>query len=191
MPHLFVSVTRALASGMPRAGVLNTKSTMTFPAGGCPCPGSGCPDAVAFDHVGFTYHGAGAPSLTDISFTAQNGQTIGVIGGTGSGKSTPDQPDPRFYDCTSGSVELFGHAVQQYGFAQLRQMIGVCAAARRLFTGTIRDNLLWACPDATDERSGRRWRRHRPRTLCVAKPLGLDEPVETGRTQFPAASASA
>ena len=68
--------------------------------------------AVAFDHVGFTYHGAGAPSLTDISFAAQNGQTIGVIGGTGSGKSTLINLIPRFYDCTSGSVELFGHAVQ-------------------------------------------------------------------------------
>mgnify|MGYP000744896786 CR=1 FL=1 len=84
---LVVSVTRALASGIRVSEILNTKSTMTDPAAAALAPAAGAP-AVAFDHVGFTYHGAGAPSLTDISFAAQNGQTIGVIGGTGSGKST-------------------------------------------------------------------------------------------------------
>ena len=147
---LVVSVTRALASGIRVSEILNTKSTMTDPAAAALAPAAGAP-AVAFDHVGFTYHGAGAPSLTDISFAAQNGQTIGVIGGTGSGKSTLINLIPRFYDCTSGSVELFGHAVQQYGFAQLRQMIGIVPQRAVLFTGTIRDNMQWACPDATDE----------------------------------------
>ena len=74
-----------------------------------------------------------------------------MIGGTGSGKSTLINLIPRFYDCTSGSVDLFGHAVQQYGFAQLRQMIGIVPQRAVLFTGTIRDNMQWACPDATDE----------------------------------------
>ena len=134
--------------------------------------------------MGFTYHGAGAPSLTDISFAAQNGQTIGVIGGTGSGKSTLINLIPRFYDCTSGSVELFGHAVQQYGFAQLRQMIGIVPQRAVLFTGTIRDNMQWACPDATDEQIWQALEIAQAADFVRGKPKGLDEPVETAGRNF-------
>ena len=177
---LVVSVTRALASGIRVSEILNTKSTMTAAA---LAPAAGAP-AVAFDHVGFTYHGAGAPSLTDISFAAQNGQTIGVIGGTGSGKSTLINLIPRFYDCTSGSVELFGHAVQQYGFAQLRQMIGIVPQRAVLFTGTIRDNMQWACPDATDEQIWQALEIAQAADFVRGKPKGLDEPVETAGRNF-------
>ena len=195
---LVVSVTRALASGIRVSEILNTKSTMTDPAAAALAPAVGAP-AVAFDHVGFTYHGAGAPSLTDISFAAQNGQTIGVIGGTGSGKSTLINLIPRFYDCTSGSVDLFGHAVQQYGFAQLRQMIGIVPQRAVLFTGTIRENMQWACPDATDEQivaaaklaNADGFIRHLPQgyetqaaDFVRGKPKGLDEPVETAGRNF-------
>ena len=178
---LVVSVTRALASGIRVSEILNTKSTMT--AAAALAPAAGAP-AVAFDHVGFTYHGAGAPSLTDISFAAQNGQTIGVIGGTGSGKSTLINLIPRFYDCTSGSVELFGHAVQQYSFAQLRQMIGIVPQRAVLFTGTIRDNMQWACPDATDEQIWQALEIAQAADFVRGKPKGLDEPVETAGRNF-------
>lgn len=180
---LVVSVTRALASGIRVSEILNTKSTMTDPAAAALAPAVDAP-AVAFDHVGFTYHGAGAPSLTDISFAAQNGQTIGVIGGTGSGKSTLINLIPRFYDCTSGSVELFGHAVQQYGFAQLRQMIGIVPQRAVLFTGTIRDNMQWACPDATDEQIWQALEIAQAADFVRGKPKGLDEPVETAGRNF-------
>ena len=180
---LVVSVTRALASGIRVSEILNTKSTMTDPSAAALAPAAGAP-AVAFDHVGFTYHGAGAPSLTDISFAAQNGQTIGVIGGTGSGKSTLINLIPRFYDCTSGSVELFGHAVQQYGFAQLRQMIGIVPQRAVLFTGTIRDNMQWACPDATDEQIWQALEIAQAADFVRGKPKGLDEPVETAGRNF-------
>lgn len=180
---LVVSVTRALASGIRVSEILNTKSTMTDPAAAALAPAAGTP-AVAFDHVGFTYHGAGAPSLTDISFAAQNGQTIGVIGGTGSGKSTLINLIPRFYDCTSGSVDLFGHAVQQYGFAQLRQMIGIVPQRAVLFTGTIRDNMQWACPDATDEQIWQALEIAQAADFVRGKPKGLDEPVETAGRNF-------
>ena len=180
---LVVSVTRALASGIRVSEILSTKSTMTDPAAAALAPAAGAP-AVAFDHVGFTYHGAGAPSLTDISFAAQNGQTIGVIGGTGSGKSTLINLIPRFYDCTSGSVELFGHAVQQYGFAQLRQMIGIVPQRAVLFTGTIRDNMQWACPDATDEQIWQALEIAQAANFVRGKPKGLDEPVETAGRNF-------
>lgn len=180
---LVVSVTRALASGIRVSEILNTKSTMTDPAAAALAPAAGAP-AVAFDHVGFTYHGAGAPSLTDISFAAQNGQTIGVIGGTGSGKSTLINLIPRFYDCTSGSVDLFGHAVQQYSFAQLRQMIGIVPQRAVLFTGTIRDNMQWACPDATDEQIWQALEIAQAADFVRGKPKGLDEPVETAGRNF-------
>ena len=183
LADLVVSVTRALASGIRVSEILNTKSTMTDPAAAALAPAAGAP-AVAFDHVGFTYHGAGAPSLTDISFAAQNGQTIGVIGGTGSGKSTLINLIPRFYDCTSGSVELFGHAVQQYGFAQLRQMIGIVPQRAVLFTGTIRDNMQWACPDATDEQIWQALEIAQAADFVRGKPKGLDEPVETAGRNF-------
>ena len=81
--------------------------------------------AVAFDDVTFAYNGAGAPSLTNVSFTAKPGETIGVIGGTGSGKSTLIDLVCRFYDATTGTVSLFGHNVKEYGFTQLRRMVGI------------------------------------------------------------------
>ena len=168
---LVVSVTRALASGIRVSEILNTKSTMTDPAAAALAPAAGAP-AVAFDHVGFTYHGAGAPSLTDISFAAQNGQTIGVIGGTGSGKSTLINLIPRFYDCTSGSVELFGHAVQQYGFAQLRQMIGIVPQRALLFQGSIRENMKWGGDNITDEQI---WR-----ALKISQAYEFVEKLENG-----------
>ena len=121
---------------------------------------------------------------TKSTMTAQNGQTIGVIGGTGSGKSTLINLIPRFYDCTSGSVELFGHAVQQYGFAQLRQMIGIVPQRAVLFTGTIRDNMQWACPDATDEQIWQALEIAQAADFVRGKPKGLDEPVETAGRNF-------
>ena len=93
-----------------------------------------------------------------------------VTGPTGSGKSTLINLIPRFYDCTSGNVDLFGHAVQQYGFAQLRQMIGIVPQRAVLFTGTIRDNMQWACPDATDEQIWQALEIAQRRTLCAASP---------------------
>ena len=141
-------------------------------------------ETVRFDHVTFAYPGAGAPSLSDVTFTVRRGDTIGVIGGTGSGKSTLINLIPRFYDCTSGSVELFGHAVQQYGFAQLRQMIGIVPQRAVLFTGTIRDNMQWACPDATDEQIWQALEIAQAADFVRGKPKGLDEPVETAGRNF-------
>jgi len=185
LANLIVQVSKALACAGRVQAVLDTEPGMEFPAalkGEAPADKAG--DAVRFDHVSLTYAGAGAPSLTDISFAAQNGQTIGVIGGTGSGKSTLINLIPRFYDCTSGSVELFGHAVQQYGFAQLRQMIGIVPQRAVLFTGTIRDNMQWACPDATDEQVWQALEIAQAADFVRGKPKGLDEPVETAGRNF-------
>ena len=150
LADLVVSVTRALASGMRVNEILNTRTTMEDP-GTAPLAVDGAAEAVRFEHVDFTYHGAGAPSLTDISFAADCGETIGVIGGTGSGKSTLIDLICRFYDAGRGTVTLFGHDVKQYSFAQLRSLVGIVPQQAVLFTGTIRDNIRYGRLDATDE----------------------------------------
>ena len=137
-------------------------------------------DAVRFDHVGLTYAGAGAPSLTDISFTAKKGQTIGVIGGTGSGKSSLVNLIPRFYDATEGSVEIFGRPVASYPRDALRGRVAVVMQKAQLFGGTIRSNLLWGNKDATDADLWAALETAQAADFVRAKPLGLDEPVEQG-----------
>ena len=140
--------------------------------------------AVAFDGVTFTYRGAGGPSLTDVSFTAAPGETVGVIGGTGSGKTTLIDLVARFYDAQTGGVRLFGHEIAQYGFAQLRRLIGIVPQQAMLFTGTIRDNMRWAAPNATDEEIWAALEIAQAADFVRGKPAGLDEPVETAGRNF-------
>ena len=182
MANLIITLTKAAACGDRVAAVLAIRSTQKD---GEKTPAIDAPrGSVVFDGVSMRYSGAGAESVSGVSFTAAPGATIGVIGGTGSGKSTLINLIPRFYDCTSGSVELFGHAVQQYGFAQLRQMIGIVPQRAVLFTGTIRDNMQWACPDATDEQIWQALEIAQAADFVRGKPKGLDEPVETAGRNF-------
>ncbi len=106
---------------------------------------------VDFDHVHLTYAGAGAESLSDIDFKVKRGQTIGIIGGTGSGKSSLVNMIPRFYDATQGTVRIDGKDVRSYSMEELRQKVGVVLQKAVLFAGTIRENLLWGKKDATEE----------------------------------------
>lgn len=106
---------------------------------------------VEFDHVHLTYAGAGAESLSDIDFKVKRGQTVGIIGGTGSGKSSLVNMIPRFYDASRGSVKIDGKDVRSYSMEELRQKVGVVLQKAVLFQGTIRENLLWGKKNATDE----------------------------------------
>lgn len=183
LADLIISVTRALASGMRVNEILNTHTTMPDPAAPELAADAAAP-AVDFADVTFTYHDAGAPSLTDISFAAQPGETVGVIGGTGSGKSTLIDLICRFYDATKGSVKLFGHDVKEYGFTQLRRMVGIVPQQAVLFTGTIRDNMRWAAPNATDEEIWRALEIAQAADFVRTKPGMLDAPVETAGRNF-------
>lgn len=107
-------------------------------------------DMVCFDHVSLTYHKGGEESLTDIDFTAKKGQTIGIIGGTGSGKTSVVNLIPRFYDATKGNVFIKGKDVKTYDINELRSMIGIVPQKAVLFHGSIRENLLWGNENATD-----------------------------------------
>lgn len=180
---LVISVTRALASGMRVNEILNTKTSMPDPDTAELSAQAGSP-AVDFDQVSFTYRGAGGPSLTGIGFAAQPGETIGVIGGTGSGKTTLIDLVARFYDASEGTIQLFGHNVKEYSFAQLRRLIGIVPQQAMLFTGTIRDNMRWAAPNATDEEIWAALEIAQAADFVRGKPGQLDEPVETAGRNF-------
>ena len=181
LADLIVQVSKALACASRVQAVLDTQPSMTFPEKRTrQTPDDKAQDAVRFDRVALTYAGAGAPSLYNISFTAKRGQTIGVIGGTGSGKSSLVNLIPRFYDATEGCVEIFGLPVDSYPRAELRGAVSVVMQRAQLFSGTIRSNLLWARRDATDAELLEALETAQAAEFVRSKPLGLDEPVEQG-----------
>lgn len=139
---------------------------------------------VVFDHVTFTYGGAQEPSLTDISFSAMPGETVGIIGGTGSGKSTLVNLIPRFYDATKGSVTVDGQDVKAYTFRHLREKIGVVPQKAVLFLGTIRSNLLWRKKDTKESELWKALQIAQAEEVVKKKQKGLDEKVETGGRNF-------
>ena len=142
---------------------------------------SGAPSpAVEFRGVIFTYDGAGAPSLSDISFTARRGQTVGVIGGTGSGKTSLVNLIPRFYDVQEGAVLVEGRDVRAYGQGELTAQIGVVPQKAVLFTGTIRDNMKWGKEDADDAQIWQALETAQARDVVEGKSGGLDFRVEQG-----------
>ena len=135
---------------------------------------------VEFDHVDFTYAGAKSDSLTDISFKAMKGQTIGVIGGTGSGKSTLVNLIPRFYDVREGKVLIDGEDVRDLPLTELRHTIGVVPQRAVLFKGTLRDNMRWGKEDATDEEIWHALDVAQARDFIEAKGEGLDLVIDQG-----------
>lgn len=142
--------------------------------------GKGGAEAVSFEHVGLTYKNAGAESLTDISFRAYKGQTIGIIGGTGSGKSSIVHLIPRFYDATRGIVKVDGMDVKEYPLEELRAKTGMVMQKATLFKGTIRENLLWGKEDATEEEMWQALEISQAKEFVETKEGGLDAEVAQG-----------
>ncbi|WP_286081796.1 ABC transporter ATP-binding protein [Parablautia intestinalis] len=133
---------------------------------------------VEFDHVSLRYHSGGEEALTDIHFKAQRGETIGVIGGTGSGKSSLVNLIPRFYDIEKGSVKVDGMDVREYSLAGLRDKIGIVMQKAVLFEGTIRDNLLWGNENASEDELWEALRTAQAEEFVLQKEKKLDERVE-------------
>jgi len=182
MANLIISLTKAAACGDRIARIL---SVTTSQQDGALVPAADAPrGSVVFNGVSMHYSGAGADSLTDISFSAKPGQTIGVIGGTGSGKSTLVQLIPRFYDVSEGSVLVDGLDVRSMRKDELRSRIAVVPQKAMLFKGTIRSNLLWGNENATEEELRAALATAQALDVVAAKPLGLDEPVEQGGRNF-------
>ncbi|MBQ8554370.1 MAG: ABC transporter ATP-binding protein [Clostridia bacterium] len=178
LANLVVLLTRAIASMGRVSQVLDVQSSMRYPEAATAAESE--EEAVRFDHVSLTYAGAGDESITDISFCAKKGQTIGVIGGTGSGKSTLVSLIPRFYDATKGSVTLMGRPITDWPHAELRDRVAVVMQRAQLFKGTIRSNLLWGEKTATDEELWQALETAQAADFVRAKPRKLADPVEQG-----------
>ncbi len=181
LANLVIIITRSLASASRISAVLDI-SPDTADGGQAGVPHG--EEAVCFRDVGLTYGDASAESLSHVTFTARRGQTIGVIGGTGSGKSTLVNLIPRLYDATSGEVSVFGRPVREYDAAQLRRAVGIVPQRARLFSGTIRSNLCFGRADATDAELWQALELAQAADFVRAKPKGLDEPVEQGGRNF-------
>ena len=174
LANLIVTVTKGLASGKRISGVMELSSSLddngTFvPTGGAD---------VVFDNVTLTYKNAGSPSLFAINLHASDGETIGIIGGTGSGKSSVVNLIPRFYEATEGAVIIGGKNVKEYPVETLRKMIGIVPQYARLFKGTVRDTLKMGNENATDEELVTALKDAQAWDFISAKPGILDYEIE-------------
>lgn len=148
LANLITLIARAIAS-MERVGqLLDTEGSMAY---GSVTDLDDSEDIISFDNVSFTYEGAGAPSLTDISFTVKRGETVGIIGGTGSGKTTLVNLISRFYDATEGQILIKGVDIASLSKQTLNKTVSVVPQRAMLFAGTVRSNLLWGNPQAGDD----------------------------------------
>lgn len=145
LANLIINITKSIACGNRIQAVLDIKPDLE--SGNSSCNEG----SVEFDHVNLRYKNAGADSLSDITFTAAKGETIGIIGGTGSGKSSLVNLIPRFYDAASGEVKVGGVNVKDIDVEQLREKIGVVPQKAVLFHGTIRENMQWGVTNASDD----------------------------------------
>ena len=136
--------------------------------------------AVEFNNISFTYHGAGDESLSNIDFKVKQGETVGIIGGTGSGKTSLVHLIPRFYDATKGNVKIDGRDVKDYSMEELREKVGIVMQKAVLFQGTIRDNLSWGKADANDKEMDRALEISQAKEFVDSKPQGLNEYIAQG-----------
>ena len=176
LASLIITLNKSAACAGRVADILKVDSTMEF-AGSSSGDSTGS-RSVEFQNVTFSYQGTGAPSLTGISFSVKRGETVGIIGGTGSGKSTLDNLIARFYDATSGEILLDGENIKNYSRQALRDKIGVVPQRAALFKGSIRDNMKWGREDATDEEIWSALTTAQAREIVEGKPGQLDFALE-------------
>lgn len=180
LADLIINITKAVACGNRIQKVLEVEPSMENGSKECIEEKRTPANAVDFNHVSLTYSGAGAPSLTDIDLHVKTGQTIGIIGGTGSGKTSVVNLIPRFYDATQGNVLVFGKPVKEQDMESLRSQIAVVPQKAVLFAGTIRENMKWGKEDATDEEIMEALTIAQAAEVVQKKEGGLDAFVEQG-----------
>lgn len=180
LANLIITVTKAFACANRIAAVFETEPGLVSTVDTWIEEKEKSPDAVSFEHVCLTYRNAGAESLTDIHFKVRRGQTVGIIGGTGSGKSSVVNLIPRFYDAAKGSVKVNGIDVKEYPLEELRAKIGVVMQKAVLFKGTVRENLLWGKEDATEEEMWRALEISQAKEFVETKEGGLDAEIAQG-----------
>lgn len=175
MANLIISITKALASAGRIGKVLETESNMIYGNEALTDLGNG----IVFDNVSFRYAGASEDSIRNISFIAKKGETIGIIGGTGSGKSSLINLIPRFYDATEGKITIGGKDISEFSKEGLRDAVGIVPQKAVLFSGTIRENIKWGNANATDEEILNAIAIAQGSEIVAAKG-GLDSHIEQG-----------
>ncbi len=189
LANLIVSVTKAIACGKRVADILDVPEGIEAMQGTATeskiqKEQDGEVPKIEFSDVCMSYHGSGEYAVSHLNFQIKKGQTIGIIGGTGSGKSTVVHLIPRFYDVSKGAVRIDGKDVRDYDIAKLRKKIGIVMQKAVLFQGTIRENLLWGSLEASEEQLKDAVTKAQASDVITAKEQGLDEPVEQGGKNF-------
>lgn len=182
LANLIIILTKASASASRVNDMFSVRSSITDEGNAVQTAAHNSP-SVEFKNVTFAYH-ADKPSLEDLSFSLQKGETVGIIGGTGSGKTTLVNLIPRFYDVTSGEVLIDGINVKKYPIEQLRSKIGIVPQRAMLFKGTIRSNMQWGKSNATDEEIWQALETAQAAEFVKKLPKGIDSPVEQGGRNF-------
>lgn len=183
LANTIIMINKGVASAARIEAVLEAPTGMPVdPA--LPAPENAAGSAVEFDHVGLTYSEGADPSLTDITFTAAPGETVGIIGSTGSGKTSVVNLIARFYDATAGTVAVDGADVRSCDPDALRQKIGIVPQKAVLFRGTVRSNLLWGRGDATDDELWQALDQAQAKEFVAEKKGGLDAPVAQNGKNF-------
>ncbi|ANZ64651.1 multidrug ABC transporter ATP-binding protein [Secundilactobacillus paracollinoides] len=171
---VLIFIPRAQASAKRIQAVFNLKSTMTVPDTPAELDDKSADHSLAFNHVTYRYRNAEQPALTDIDFSATSGQTVAIIGGTGSGKTTLINLIPRFYDVEKSDIELDGTNISKLDTTQLRNAVSLVPQKATLFTGSLRDNMKYGKPDATDDEIWHALDIARARDFVEEDPDGLD-----------------
>lgn len=183
LANTIVMVNKAIACGNRVQEVFERQPGLMSPSEVLPAePGE--EDVIVFDHVGLIYPGTHTESLTDIHFSVKRGETVGIIGGTGSGKTSLVHLIPRFYDISSGSLKVDGVEVADQSLENLRARVGIVLQKSVLFDGTIRSNLCWGKKDATEEEMWQALRIAQAEEVVKGKPGELDAEVEQGGRNF-------
>ena len=177
LASLIITINKSIASGNRVAQILEMPPAMRSPDVMTAQPE--CEIAVEFRGVSLRYYSGAEEALANINFAARRGQTIGIIGGTGAGKSSLVNLIPRFYDVSEGVVRVFGVDVKDYPLDELRKKIGVVPQSAALFSGSVRENIRWGKPDATDEEIWRALTLAQVRE-AVEEKGGLDTMIEQG-----------
>ena len=183
MANLIVLITKALASANRLSGIFEIKSSMDESGSEKIAEGKEIP-VLEFEDAGFCYAGAGEESLSGIDFAIYQGETVGIIGGTGSGKSTLVNLIPRFYDVTKGVLKFHGKPIAAYDTEELRERIGIVPQKAVLFKGTIQTNLCWGKEDATEEEMNEALFVSQAKEFVDKLDLGLASPVAQGGKNF-------